>query len=301
MFYICSTLQVGFVMNAISGATWFRLSAAGDGAGTRCDETGAFVGAQPIVVHVPNDHGCESWRARPVAELNEALSRAYDLPVDMSPRVGALATIAAALNSGNLARAQVAALQLRLPNLPVVAQGRYPEEDKFKLACLLWQSGVLGTAAYIQLYRRIDKRDVSNQPRVPAGQPGGGQWTTDGGDETPQPAIVPAQTIPLPWGPFIRPMPGVRPLPPGAIRPLPPDFMPPLDIPGSVPREGIPQNPYPDRPECAEEWDAAYSYCKKLKDRGLLGQGDYRGSGKNMWQCMMGQVSQDCGGRAYRT
>jgi hypothetical protein len=194
-------------MNGISGATWFRLSAGRDGDGVRCDETGAFVGAQPIVLYAPDDRGRESWQARPVAELNEALSSAYDLPVNMSSKAGALTVIVAALNSSNLARAQVAALQLHLPDLPRLAKGRHSQEDKFKLACLLWRSGVLDTAAFLQLDCRIDRRDVSNQPRVPAGQPGGGQWTTDGGDETPHSPIVPAQAIPLPWGPFVRPIP----------------------------------------------------------------------------------------------
>src|SRR5260221_5026442 len=291
-------------MKGLSNATWFRLAAAHDASGVRCDETGTFVGTKPLILHVPDGHGSETWQPCSVTELNEVLSDAYDLPIDMSSKLGALTVIAGPLNSGHIARAQLAALHLHLPDLPRLANGRHPqedEEDKVKLACLLHQSGVLDTAAYVGRDSRLERRDVSNQPRIPAGQPGGGQWTTDGGDQSPQSPIVPTQAIPLPWGPFIRPLPGVRPVPPGAIRPLPPDIIPPLDIPGGVPREGIPQNPYPDRPECVEEWEAAYRYCKNLKDRGLLGEGDYRGSGKNMWQCMMGQVPEDCGGNAYGT
>jgi hypothetical protein len=281
-------------MSGLSGATWFRLSAASNGAGLRCDDTGAFIGAQPIARRVPDEHGCESWQARPIAELNEALSDAYDLPVDMSSKVGALTVIVGALNSGNLARAQVAALHLHLPDLPRLAKGHLSQEDKFKLACLLCRSGVLDTAAYVQLYPWIDRRDVSNQPRLPAGQPGGGQWTADGGDPNSHSPIKPTQAIPLPWGPFIRPMPGVRPMPPGAIRPLPPDVIPPMDIPGGVPREGIPQNPYPDQPECEEEWQHALKECIKLSNRGQINSKS--GWGSSIGQCMRGMVSQDCGG-----
>src|SRR5260370_38981153 len=205
-------------MKGLSNATWFRLAAAHDASGVRCDETGTFVGTKPLILHVPDGHGSETWQPCSVTELNEVLSDAYDLP-----------------------RAQVAALHLHLPDLPRLANGSHPqedEEDKVKLACLLHQSGVLDTAAYVGRDSRLERRDVSNQPRIPAGQPGGGRWTTDGGDQSPQSPIVPTQAIPLPWGPFIRPLPGVRPVPPGAIRPLPPDILPTLDIPGAQPRDG---------------------------------------------------------------
>jgi hypothetical protein len=70
--------------------------------------------------------------------------------------------------------------------------------------------------------------------------------------------------------------------------------VPPLATP-VLPRS-LPQNPYPSRPECVKEWEDAREFCEDLKDRGLLGKGDYRWMGKTVPQCMMGQVSAGCGG-----
>jgi hypothetical protein len=50
---------------------------------------------------------------------------------------------------------------------------------------------------------RFDKRDVSDEPRVPAGQPGGGEWEAededgDADETSPDPLLIPAQAVPLP-------------------------------------------------------------------------------------------------------
>lgn len=58
------------------------------------------------------------------------------------------------------------------------------------------------------------------------------------------------------------------------------------------------RNPYPDRAGCDEEWADAIAYCKGLLERNQLGRGDYRGSGKSLYQCIMGQVSERCGGNS---
>lgn len=83
--------------------------------------------------------------------------------------------------------------------------------------------------------------------------------------------------------------------------PLPPyqpglEISPFLETPQTAPRDAIPQNPYPDRPECAEEWKEATSFCMGLQGRRLLGKGPYRNMGKTVWECILGQVSSDCGG-----
>ena len=83
---------------------------------------------------------------------------------------------------------------------------------------------------------------------------------------------------------------------PGEI-PLPSEIVPPLVTPNISPLY-IPKNPYPSRPECVREWADAYRYCQKLSDRGLLRVGDYRGMGKTLSDCIMGQVSESCGGNA---
>lgn len=286
-------------MRNLSDATWFRLSAPGDVSGVSCYEGGVFVGHIPLLARVADERDREVWVSRPVADLNSALTASYGLPVDVSGKAGNLGTIARALNSHSLALAQIATLHLRMPDLPRLAKGRMSQEQMFALAAVLYQSGVLDIElASAHVTNEAAKRDVSSEPRIPRGQPGAGQWTTGGNTASSELPVVPTQAVPmpLPWGPLIRP--GIRPLPPGVIRPMPPEIAPPLDIPGSVPREGIPQNPYPDRPECADEWDEAYRFCKRLKDQGLLGRGDYRGAGKNMWECMMGRVSENCGGNA---
>jgi hypothetical protein len=76
--------------------------------------------------------------------------------------------------------------------------------------------------------------------------------------------------------------------------PLPSEIVPPLTTP--ILPQNVPQNPYPSRPECVKEWADAEAYCRDLQTRGLLGRGDYRWMGKTLTQCVMGQVSEDCGG-----
>jgi hypothetical protein len=174
--------------------------------------------------------------------------------------------------------AKIAAVQLRFPELPnkaAVSKALAAEAYLAKCQCQ--------TATG----KKTKKRDVSDEPRVPAGQTGGGQWTTDGGPSAsltnsllvPAQAIAPPMPIPVPFE-----------LPTLPIRPYPPL---PLDIPG-VTRE--PVNPYPDRPECVEEWEHAIKFCNDLKARGKLGSDGYRGFGGNVVSCILGMVSEACGG-----
>jgi hypothetical protein len=83
---------------------------------------------------------------------------------------------------------------------------------------------------------------------------------------------------------------------PGEI-PFPSEILPPPVIPNISPRD-IPKNPYPDRPECEQEWAEATAFCKRLLERNQLGSGDYRGMGRTLYQCILGQVSEDCGGNS---
>ena len=79
--------------------------------------------------------------------------------------------------------------------------------------------------------------------------------------------------------------------------PLPSEIVPPLIAPNILPRS-LPQNPYPSRPECVKEWREATEYCLNLKSSGQLGIGDYRRMGRTLRECIMGQVSESCGGNA---
>jgi hypothetical protein len=69
----------------------------------------------------------------------------------------------------------------------------------------------------------------------------------------------------------------------------------PFEIPG-VGREGIPVNPYPDRPDCADEWAAAYKFCASKQKEFKPG---YSGWGADFGKCVLGQVSAACGGNSY--
>jgi hypothetical protein len=46
--------------------------------------------------------------------------------------------------------------------------------------------------------------------------------------------------------------------------------------------------------KCVKEWAEAKQYCAEHLDE--LGQGDYRGQGDTYRQCVLGRVSEDCGG-----
>src|SRR6185437_9668820 len=163
----------------------------------------------------------------------------------------------------------------------------------------LHRSGILDANAVARaLGTKFDKRDVSDQPRVPGGQPRGGQWTSDGNADPAEGRIVPVQEV-LPWDtpmlePWVRPL--VRPVP------APPTWdSPPIELPNQQQRDwiGIPTNPYPDRPECAREWADAYKFCSKLLLSNPMGKGDYSRMGQELGQCMRGQVSKSCGGNDY--
>ncbi|MGH7034253.1 MAG: hypothetical protein ACREFL_11030 [Stellaceae bacterium] len=100
--------------------------------------------------------------------------------------------------------------------------------------------------------------------------------------------MIPAQAVPMPV-----PLPFELPLPPTEITPFP------LDIPNGNIREPIPVNPYPDRPDCAAEWAHAQEFCDEQRRRRKLKPG-YSGFGKDITRCLMGMVSEECGGNATR-
>lgn len=133
--------------------------------------------------------------------------------------------------------------------------------------------------------------DPSKHPRWPAGSPDstGGQFAPVGaptdGPATPEPSapIIPAQlTLPAPLE-----LPSTIPFPSEIVPP-------PFAVPDAYPREL--KNPYPDRPECEQEWAEAIRKCREMVDRGQFGRDDYRGMGKFFYQCVKGHVSADCGG-----
>jgi hypothetical protein len=95
-----------------------------------------------------------------------------------------------------------------------------------------------------------------------------------------------AQAIPLP---VPIPLPFELPLP-SEITPFPP-----LILPDGMQRDPVPANPYPDRPECEEEWAHAANECGKMFNNYQLKPGR-RGFGADIARCIRGMVSQDCSG-----
>jgi hypothetical protein len=133
--------------------------------------------------------------------------------------------------------------------------------------------------------------DPSKHPRWPAGSPDstGGRFApgdanadasleNESGGRSRTAQLTP--TIPIPFEAVTRR--GI---------PWPSEIALPLGI---YPRREL-VNPYPDRPKCEGEWAEAINYCDNLRTRRLLGKDGYRGMG-DFYQCVMGQVSEDCGG-----
>jgi hypothetical protein len=108
----------------------------------------------------------------------------YGLPVDMSSKRGGVAVIAKALNEGDLARAQVAAVLLGVPDPPSLSKGAPSRQERIKLAGDLRWSGLL----------KADW-DPDEHPRWPAGSADGkgGEFAPKGeGGETGASPISPA-------------------------------------------------------------------------------------------------------------
>lgn len=254
--------------------THFELSAAG----VSCDQSGVFVGGTPLLERA-EDEG-HQWRLRPISDLNRDLSKRYGLPIDLSAKTSALAAIARALSRGDVIHAQIATLHLRIPDPPLFKKGELCPADASNLARQLSASGLL-------------KRewDPAKHPHWPAGSPGGigGQFapteaiSTDSSPADAEGSISTAQvTIPAPLE-----LPGSM--------PLPTEILPPPVVPDVFPRSRL-RNPFPDRPECEEEWANAIDYCRELKKSGRMGTDGYLGSGRTFMQCVLGRVSQRCGG-----
>ena len=110
--------------------------------GIRCDERGLFVGGAPTLERSARPGGRESWKTRPAAALNRDLEACYGFPVDASAKQGGLTVVAEALERGDLALAQIAALLLRFPDPPSLTKD-YSARGAEALAWQLIESGLL--------------------------------------------------------------------------------------------------------------------------------------------------------------
>jgi hypothetical protein len=223
--------------------------------------------------------GSNSFSPRQVADLNRDLSKRYGLPIDFSSKISSLWLIAKALSRGDIVHAQIATLHLQIPEPPPLAQAPQSTTQLIDLAKELHASGLL-------------KADwnPSKHPRWPAGSPGGigGEFAPADADldaasaDAPSASTRTAQAIPIPFEAVA---------PRGAI-PWPSEIAPPLGI---YPRREL-VNPYPDREGCDEEWAAALRDCYELLRSKQLGRGNNRGSGRTFEKCVLGRVSERCGG-----
>ena len=83
-----------------------------------CDEVGSRVGGIPLLRRTGLEAGAPRWRLPPLAEIEDDLSRVYGRSVGAAGKLGGLGVVADALTKGELARAQIATLLLRLPDPP---------------------------------------------------------------------------------------------------------------------------------------------------------------------------------------
>jgi hypothetical protein len=150
----------------------FRLTPCGN-SGVRCDESGAFVGAIPLLART-HGKGKGEWRPRDGDDLSEEMSAQYGLPIDMSPKSGGLTAISKALNEGDLVRAQIATVLLGVPDPPSLSKGAPSRQAMIQLIGDLHRSRML-------------KWDSDQHPRWPAGNADGkgGEFAPKGeGGET---------------------------------------------------------------------------------------------------------------------
>ncbi|HEX6841065.1 MAG TPA: hypothetical protein VF113_06045 [Stellaceae bacterium] len=216
-----------------------------------------------------------------MSDINVALSNCYGFVVDATAKMRGLEVVARALNRGDLALAQIAALNLCLPDPPSLEK-----RDTVKQQAAEPSDCGISKGAW----------DATRHPRWPAGDASGrgGQFqpadASSGGDASP---LVPAQAtmidpLPMPWE-----------LPWDAPIPRPTEILPPpLDIPNGQERTRPPLvNPFPGKRQCVEEWENAFEYCDEQQRKGNFRPGR-GGPGKDYHSCVMGRVSEACGGNA---
>jgi len=147
----------------------FRLVPRG-GAGLACDGDGVALGPVSLIEAWRDENGRLRFRTKTLAELGKAMRLAYG---EMKSEVIArhhrgLSRIAELLAAGEGTRARIHAVQLGLSDID--------------------DTGMAKLARAVQL-RKING-DWNEEPRLPPGQPGGGDWTT-GGASAPKHPLVP--------------------------------------------------------------------------------------------------------------
>jgi hypothetical protein len=177
----------------------YRLAPRGGG-GLACDEAGVALGRADLVRVRADAAGRRRCEVRPRQALGRIVSAAYGpLPEDAILRLHrALSRAATAIEAGDLCLAGIETVLLGLPDLTPSALAKLAEVAELEKGGTAWQ----------------------NEPRVPARQPDGGQWTTGQGAS---------------GGPTLRAKPAA-PVSPHVPAPRP---EPPLPLDGGVYRPGV--------------------------------------------------------------
>ena len=97
------------------GQQVWRLSKQKEGLGLRCDEDGLFLAKTPLL-----ERRVEGFAPRPQGDLERLFSHGYGFAASLDRVMGGLSAVASALNAGDLSRARIAAVHLRIPDLPDV-------------------------------------------------------------------------------------------------------------------------------------------------------------------------------------
>ncbi len=132
----------------------------GDGRHPYVNADGAFVGGG---VPLLERDALGQWRPRDEAVIEWLLAAGFGVPFRLDRRYAQLEHVARALNQGNLALACISLVRMQLPPLPSAAHARAMADADEVLA--------------------KENPNWEHEPRVPAGNPDGGQWTDQAGDE----------------------------------------------------------------------------------------------------------------------
>ena len=141
-------------------ARMYRLAPRGGG-GLACDKAGVALGAADLARVGADAGGRRRCEVRPPQGFGRILSAAYGpQPEDVILRFHrGLRRAAKAIEAGDLCLAGIETVLLRLPDLTPQALAKLAEVAELEKGGTAWQ----------------------DEPRVPAGQPDGGQWTTGEG------------------------------------------------------------------------------------------------------------------------
>jgi len=129
----------------------------GDGRHPYISNDGAFIGRG---VPLLERDALGQWKPRDRAVFQQLLVKGYGVPIESDWYEAQLRRVARALNQGNLALASISLLHLRLPTLPSADRAR----------------AMAATDGLAVKYNP----DWEEEPRVPAGEPGHGEWTDEG-------------------------------------------------------------------------------------------------------------------------